>query len=171
MLDQEFHLNRSTGGEKHDVGLIGWKREVHIVLKHRQSWMLKDDGMALDVFDFEPHGIFAIGDAGFVGVGEIPDQPVVVQFEIVIVEIVVKHRVRPVWRVHDEVDFLDVVSSKGVTDLYGELHFPKFRAVVGGPLKLLRIVPVAAVFFMARVNANAGALLAITTILSCHVID
>ena len=110
----------------------------------------------MDILNFQPDWIVACCDTCFVGVGEIPHQSVVVKFEIVVLKVLVEDHVCAVGRIHDEVDLLDVVPSKGITNFNGKLHFSEVGAVVGGPLKLLRVVPVAAERFVAAVDSNTG---------------
>ena len=157
VLDEEFHLNHSTGSEQHGVGLIGGQGQVDVVLEHRDARVLKDDRVALDVLHLKANRVVACCDACLVGVGEVPHQPVVVQFEIIVFEVLLEHGVGAVGRRHDEVHFFDVVSTKGISNLNRELHLTEGWSVVGRPLKLLSVVPVASEHLVAAVDTDARA--------------
>ena len=118
--------------------------------------MFKNHRVTLYILHFEANGIITCGDACLVGVGEVAHQTVVVEFEVIIIEVLLKHGVGSVGCVHHEVDFFDVISSKGVPHFNRELHLSEGRAVVGRPFELLCVVPVAAVDLVATVDPNAG---------------
>ena len=117
--------------------------------------MLENDSVALHVLNQQSDGVIARSDAALVGVREIADKTVVVEFEVVVFEVLLKDNVGTVWCVHDEVDLLNVVPAKGVPDLDGKLHFSERWTMVGRPFEFLGIVPVATVRFVAAVNPHA----------------
>ena len=155
MLHQELNLNDRPWGKQDDIRLIGRKREVNIVLQHGNAGVFKHHGMTLNILYLQANRVVSCSDTSVVGVAEITDQSVVIEFEIVVFKILLKDDIGSVGRVHDEVDLFDVLSSKGVSNLNGKLHLSEIRAVVGRPLKLLCVVPVASESLVAAVDANA----------------
>ena len=155
MFHQELNLNDRPWSKQDDIRLVGREREVNVVLKHGNARVFKHHGMALNVLYLQANRVFSRSDAGVVRVREIPDQSIVVKFEIVVFEILLKNDIGSVWGVHDEVDLFDVLSSESVSNLNGELHLSEIRTVVGRPFKLLRVVPVASEGLVAAVDANA----------------
>ena len=155
VLHEELHVHDSTRCEEHHFWLVGGQGKVNVVLEHGDAGVLEDHRVTLDVFNLQPYGVLPRSDVRLVRERVVADESVVVQFQIVVVEVFLKHSVGSVGRCHDEVDLFDVVSAEGVSDLDGELHLTEGWTVVGRPLKLLGVVPVASEHFVATVNANA----------------
>ena len=86
--------------------------------------------MALKVTDFKLKWIITCCSPRVVCECVIADEAFVVKFQIIVFKRFVEDGIRTVWRTQYEVNALDVIAAKCVTDIYCELHSAEFRAVV-----------------------------------------
>ena len=95
--------------------------------------VFKHQGVALYVADFKLHWILTSVNPRFVCVGKVPHKAVVIEFQIIIIEGLGKDSPCAVWRGHHEINALDVVAAKGVSNINRELHVTELRAVIRRP--------------------------------------